>query len=126
MTLVIGCVERRITVISDPPHAKVILDGNAIGETPLETPFYFYGTREIVLHKNGYHVVAHLEEISPPLYQLFPLDFVSEFLVPFVIYDEHRLTYTLQPHTPLKSRQKKTLIDQANSLRREVTKEIVD
>ena len=111
--LTLGCLERKLLIRSDPPGAKVYLDGKFIGQTPTETSFYFYGTREVTLHKEGYEIYREKRKIEIPFYQIFPLDFVSEFLIPFTIKDHHRLQYPLKPHLPLTQKSKKELLERA-------------
>lgn len=108
-----GCVERRITILSDPPGGKVFLDGRQIGTTPVSVPFHFYGTREITVYKSGYEIFSKEETISPPLYQVFPLDIFFEFCWPFQMEDDHRLGYTLKPHLSLSVKQKDALKQRA-------------
>lgn len=93
-----GCVERRLNILSQPSGASVFLDGKPVGETPCQVPFTFYGTREILLHKKGYKLLAQPKSIWPPVYQIFPLDFVSEFLLPFTLHDDHHFSCKLEAH----------------------------
>lgn len=99
--LAAGCVKRFIEVRSDPPGARVFLDGLEVGRTeedrPCRIPFEFYGTREILLRKEGYHSLATLQEIRPPLYERFPLDLFTEHLIPWTIRDVHRVEVQLEP-----------------------------
>lgn len=92
-----GCVERRMTVRTNPPNALVILDGQEIGHSPVSTGFTYYGNREIKLVKDGYETKTVHQTISTPWYQIFPLDFVSEVLIPWKIRDERNYIYTLEP-----------------------------
>ncbi len=39
-----GCVQRTITITSDPPGALVWLNDREIGRTPLDVNFVYYGT----------------------------------------------------------------------------------
>ncbi|NUM34836.1 MAG: PEGA domain-containing protein [Candidatus Brocadiae bacterium] len=112
-----GCVERKITIVSDPQGAHVWLDGEKVGETPVSVPFSFYGTREITVSKEGYQLHSSMESIQAPVYQYFPLDFVSEFLIPVSLQDEHKFLYTLKPYFPLTAKQKKDLEKRADALR---------
>lgn len=91
-----GCVERVLAIRSDPPGAEVTLDGKEAGITPLEIKFDWYGGREIILRKPGYRSVHVIEEIGAPWYQIFPLDFVTDVLIPFRIRDERVLEYQLE------------------------------
>lgn len=107
--MLLGCVERQLYIVSDPPQANVWIDGQPSGVTPVTIPFSFYGTREITLAYPGYEVYTVLEPIETPIYQYFPLDFIYEFMVPTTIQDEHHLTYTLKPYLPLTPAQKEQL-----------------
>lgn len=92
-----GCVERRMTVRSNPTNALVILDGQEIGHTPVSTSFTYYGDREIKLVKDGYETKTIKQTVSTPWYQYVPLDFISEALIPWRIRDERNYVYTLEP-----------------------------
>lgn len=107
------CVQRYISVKSDPPNATVFIDGQKHGVTPTTVPFDFYGTREITLIKKGYHIATHLENIPTPFYQRFPLDFFVEFFVPIPITDQHNFFYTLKPYSPVNTQQKQLLLERA-------------
>jgi hypothetical protein len=56
-----------------------------------------------------------MQPIKPPLYQLFPLDFVSENLVPYEIRDERQLEYQLAPEVIVPTEQ---LLSRADEFRR--------
>lgn len=92
-----GCVERRMTIRSDPPNALVLLDGQEIGHTPISTSFTYYGERQIKLIKDGFEPKTINQTISVPWYEMFPIDFVSEALVPLRLRDERNYVYTLEP-----------------------------
>ena len=100
--LSVGCVERRMTVRSNPSNALVILDGQEVGFTPVSVPFHYYGVRQIKLVKDGYETKVINQHINAPWYQWLGVDFVSEVLIPFRIRDErdyglNQIEYTLQP-----------------------------
>lgn len=92
-----GCVERRMTIHSEPQNALVVLDGQEIGHTPVSVNFNYYGERQIKLIKDGYETQTINQTISTPWYQIPPLDFVSEVLVPLRIHDHRPFLYHLQP-----------------------------
>ncbi len=112
-----GCVRRRLTIRSNPPGALVYVDKYEIGVTPCSTSFLYYGTREIRLVKDGYETLVVNQEIPPPWYQIPPLDFFAENVVPQEIRDERVLTYTLLPQLVVPTNQ---LLDRAENLRRGV------
>ena len=92
-----GCVQRRMTIVSNPPGAQVFIDGYEIGTTPVATDYIYYGTRQIKLVKDRYETLTVMEPIRAPWYQIPPLDFVSENVVPTEIRDERVLRYDLVP-----------------------------
>lgn len=98
-----GCVLRSLTIDSQPPGAMVYLDDELIGETPVTTTFTYYGTRKITLEKVDaegrllYERKIIYEKIKPPFYQILPLDFFSELIIPAKLKDEHYLAYQLEP-----------------------------
>lgn len=80
--LLLGCVERELVIQSIPENATVLLDGEEIGKTPLKYKFDFYGTREIIIRKSGYETLRFNIKIKPPFYEIIPLDFAVENLLP--------------------------------------------
>ena len=94
-----GCVERTITVRSEPPGARVYLDDVERGETPCTFSFDFYGQRELLLRKDGYEPAREVIEVKPPLYSAFPLDFFFDLVWPFTIEENHTYDVVLQPLT---------------------------
>ncbi len=92
-----GCVRRRLTIRSHPPGARVFVDNFEIGRTPCATDFLYYGNRQIRLIKDGYETVHVKQAIPAPWYQIPPLDFFSENLVPSRIRDERTLDFVLTP-----------------------------
>lgn len=109
-----GCVQRRITVRSNPPGALVYIDKYEIGRTPCSVEYIYYGTREVKLLKDGYETLTVLQWIPPPWYEIPPLDFFSETLVPNEIRDERTFTYQLVPTRVVPTNQ---LIGRAENLR---------
>lgn len=94
--LLAGCVERILSVRSEPPGAEVWLDGERVGTTPAEIPYDWYGTRELTLERPGYRSITVSVELSPPWWQIFPLDFVTDLLLPFTVTDRTERHFLLQ------------------------------
>ena len=92
-----GCVRRRMTIRTNPPGAVVYVDDYQIGTTPVSTNFVHYGTRKLRIVKDGYETLTVEQPIPAPWYQIPPLDFVSETLVPKEIRDHRTLNYQLVP-----------------------------
>jgi len=93
----IGCVQRRMTVRSNPPGALVYVDDYQIGTTPVSTDFVYYGTRKIRLIKDGYDTLTVQQPFPVPWYEVFPLDFVTENLWPWEIRDERVVDLAMVP-----------------------------
>jgi hypothetical protein len=116
MLLPSGCVRRRLNVRTNPPGALVYVDNQQIGTTPCSVDFTYYGTREIRLVKPGYETLTINQPIPAPWYQIPPLDFVSENLVPNKIRDNRTVSYDLAPQVIVPREQ---LADRANQLRQD-------
>ena len=115
LALLPGCVHRRLTVNSNPPGARVLLDGEEVGETPTSVDFTHYGTREIVLQKDGYDTLKTMQTVPPPWYQVPPLDFLADNLLPYQLTNRHEFSYQLQPSPTVPST--KGLRERANIMR---------
>tara|TARA_R110002111_G_scaffold227346_2_gene288964 strand:- start:103840 stop:104313 length:474 start_codon:yes stop_codon:yes gene_type:complete len=111
-----GCVHRRMTIRSVPTGALVKVDGEEIGYTPASVDFTYYGTREITLTKDGYETQTVMQKVKTPWYQVFPLDAVSDNLLPFEVTNRHDFTYQLQPKVVVPTDE---LLNRGNLLRSE-------
>jgi PEGA domain len=111
-----GCVYRRLIVRSDPPGARVLIDGQEVGYTPTGIPFTYYGTRRLTLVKPGFETHSELVTIPPPWYQYEPLDFISDNFLPEHVADRHEISWQLSPQTVVPLDQ---LQQRADSLRSE-------
>jgi hypothetical protein len=96
-----GCVQRRMTIRSNPPGALVYVDDYQIGTTPVSTDFVYYGTRKIRLVKDGFETLTVRQPVPLPWYQIFPLDFVTENVVPWEIRDERVIDLAMVPAQPV-------------------------
>lgn len=110
-----GCVQRRFTIRSNPPGALVYVDDYECGTTPASVNFIYYGTRKIRLVKDGYETLTVMQPMYPPWYEIPPIDFVSENLVPATIHDRHEFEFTLKPQMVVPPEQ---LLGKAEELRR--------
>ena len=82
-----GCVERRMIIRTNPPGALAYVDDNEVGLTPVAISPIYYGNRKIRLVKDGYETLTLIQSVPPPWYEIPPLDFFSENLVPGKIRD---------------------------------------
>jgi hypothetical protein len=94
-----GCVRRTITIKSDPPGARVVLNDKDLGVTPLTEDLEWYGWYRLRLTKPGYERIDDEVEIRAPLHLWIPLDLAME-VVPLQIHDPNVLAYRLIPDAP--------------------------
>ncbi len=94
----VGCVERRFVITTDPPGAIVYDEkGLPIGASPADHAFVYYGTYEFKLLHDGYETLIVRERVKAPFYEWFLFDFFSENVVPWTMRDIRRFHYQLQP-----------------------------
>jgi len=110
-----ACVLKTIGIRSDPPGATVYLDGLEVGQTPVDNiTFDFYGTREIVVDKPGYLCERRMVKIAAPWFCVFPIDIVTELLMPWEIYDRRYYYFPMKPAVRM---DKATLLRHADETR---------
>jgi hypothetical protein len=90
-----GCIQRTLTVRSNPPGALVYLNDQEIGRTPVTRNFLWYGTYEVEVRKPGYDSVKTTAPVIAPWWQWVPIDLITEALP---LTDHHELLFTL--HRP--------------------------
>jgi hypothetical protein len=113
-----ACVERLLQVRSDPPGAKVFVNGDEVGTTPLDHAFTFYGTVEVMLRAKGCMSYRELKPLYPPWYEIFPIDFFSEILLPIHLTDVHTVEVSMTPGSgELSETQRTDLEKKAGELR---------
>ena len=76
-----GCVERRVKVTSEPSGARVWLNDEAIGVTPCEATFKFYGKYDVRLALDGYEPIHEGRVMKAPLYE-YPIVDLAATAVP--------------------------------------------
>src|SRR5262245_32823258 len=112
--LLAGCVERRYVITTDQPGAIVYENGRPIGAAPADQQFLYYGTYRFTIVRDGCKTLVVDTCLNRPWYEYFPLDFVSENLIPWTIRDVQRFHYTLEPVPPVAA---EVILDQATQLR---------
>ena len=108
-----GCVERKLTVISTPPGARVYLDGQEMGITPVTFRFDWYGKREFLLRRDGYRTLREVCDVHEPFYERPFINIVSD-LTPLPFTDHKTIEFTMQPVTEVN---RETLLDRANEMK---------
>jgi len=108
-----GCVQRTITINSDPDGALAYLNDTEVGRTPVTVPFTFYGTYSVRLEKEGYQTLNTTQKAEAPLWENPGPDLIAE-LLPGERRVELVWDFALDPLTPTDP---KGLIDRARQLR---------
>ena len=93
-----GCVERRLTIVTDPSEAVVWLNDEEIGVTPVSVNFNWYGDYRVRIEKPGYEILNTHRLLERPLHDKFPFDFFAEVLWPRTIEDTYSWTFELAPY----------------------------
>lgn len=75
-----GCVERRISITSEPSGALVRLNDVDVGRTPLETNFLYHGEYDVQLELEGYETMMTSRDASAPWWEYPPFDLGAELL----------------------------------------------
>ncbi|MFT4537796.1 MAG: hypothetical protein ACI841_000974 [Planctomycetota bacterium] len=102
LCLLTGCKTRRILSIeSDPPGAQVRLDDELIGRTPLEHEFDHYGVRRLTMYLGGYLTYSERLTLDAPWHASFPVDVITEVLIPMGLTDRHQVSIVLEPDLEL-------------------------
>jgi hypothetical protein len=92
-----GCVERRLTINTEPEGAMVILNDQEIGVSPVTVSFNWYGDYWVRLRKDGYETLDTHRRLKAPLHDYFPFDFVAGLLYPGRIVNAYEWTFALAP-----------------------------
>jgi len=109
-----GCVERKLTINTEPQGAMVTLNDEQIGLSPVTVTFNWYGDYGVRASKDGYETLETHRQLKAPLHDWFPLDFFTEVLYPGRIVDSYEWTFDLEPRQELTREQ---LLENAETLK---------
>ena len=110
-----GCVERTVSINTEPQGATIFLNDQEVGKSPVKVPFTWYGDYDIVIRKHGYQTIETHHRLRTPWYQYPIIDLFAETLMPFTVHDDRVLeTFALQPYEPPS---KEALLERADELR---------
>jgi hypothetical protein len=76
--LSVGCVQRTISITSEPAGALVYLNDDEVGRTPLTVPFVFYGIYDVRLEAEGYHPLWTQQKAKAPWWETPGIDLIAE------------------------------------------------
>ena len=119
MLLGSGCIQRTITIETEPSGALAYLNDVEIGRTPVTVPFTFYGTYDVRLELKGHQTLQVQSETKAPFWEAPGPDLIAE-AVPGNHEVNIRWHYTLEKMQPVDG---KLLVERARQLRRELNRE---
>ncbi len=96
VSLLGGCVERRIRITTEPPGARVWLNDVELGASPVETAFTFYGDYDVRVEMDGYERLHEMRKARAPVHEWPGVDLVAAAL-PARIENEIRWHFELEP-----------------------------
>ena len=111
-----GCVERKLTINTQPQGALVILNDEEIGTSPVMVSFEWYGDYWVIINKEGFETLDTHRELKGPWYDHFPFDLLA-MLNPKRTIDSYEWTFKLAPKVEAK---REELIDSAQKLKDEL------
>ncbi|MEM9166765.1 MAG: PEGA domain-containing protein [Planctomycetota bacterium] len=94
--LLTGCLERTITITSEPPGALVHLNDVELGRTPVTTEFRYFGVYDVRLAREGYEPVATARETGVPIWEYPGIDLLA-ILAPWRVQTSIEWEFALQP-----------------------------
>lgn len=92
-----GCVERKLTINTEPQGALVTLNDEEIGISPTTVNFQWYGDYNVRISKEDYETLNTHRRLKSPWYDEFPFDFFAQIVNPNRIVDSYEWTFELSP-----------------------------
>ena len=116
VTSLSGCVERKLTINTEPQGAMVVLNDEEIGNSPVTVSFEWYGDYNVAIRKVGFETLKTHRKLKAPWYDGFPFDFLT-LLNPERTVDEYEWTFELEPK---KEVSREELIRKAEELKKQL------
>lgn len=115
-----GCLERTVSITSEPAGALVILNDEEIGRTPVETGFRYFGVYDVRLQREGFEPIVTEKEAVAPIWEYPGLDLLA-IAAPWRVKTHLEWHFDLEavpePGTPEAEQSEQELFDRARSLR---------
>ncbi len=115
--LLVGCVERKLTINTEPQEALVILNDEEIGTSPVTVSFEWYGDYWVRISKEGFESLNTHRPLKGPWYDKFPFDFFAQIISPDRIVDSYEWTFELEPKKQIT---REELIQNAENLKKQL------
>ena len=100
--MLVGCTERQLLIRTDPPGARVSVNGKPLGvaktDEPLVWRFDHYGVVLLEADFTDRDKVHLPYRLKTPWWQKTPIDFIPDVIIPWRIRDTHEVTLELPKH----------------------------
>lgn len=120
--LLAGCVERKLTINTDPQGALVLLNDEEIGTSPVTVSFEWYGDYWVRISKEGYETLNTHRPLKGPWYDSFPFDFFAQIISPDRTVDSYEWMFELEPKKQISPEE---LIQKAEKLKKAALEESI-
>lgn len=117
----VGCVQRTISISSEPSGALVYLNDEEVGRTPVTVPFTFYGTYDVRLEADGYHPMWTAQKAKAPWWETPGVDLLAEAIPGMK--SELDWHFQMQPAPTAEQVDADLLLDHAKQLRARTQRE---
>lgn len=111
-----GCVERRLTINTQPQGALVVLNDEEIGASPVTVSFNWYGDYDVRISKEGFQTLKTHRKLKAPWHDKFPFDFFA-MLNPKRTVDSYEWKFDLAPK---QEPSRETILQKADELKKQL------
>ena len=111
-----GCVQRTISITSQPAGALVWVNDREVGRTPVDMPFLYYGDYDVRLEHEGYEPLTTVGKAKPPWWETVGVDLMAE-LAPIPLHSRVQWHYDLVSSED----DKEGLLERARAIRESAT-----
>ncbi|MHB0946823.1 MAG: PEGA domain-containing protein [Sedimentisphaerales bacterium] len=109
-----GCIERKITISTEPSGAMVLLNDEEVGTSPVTVGFEWYGDYSVQISKDGYQTLKTHQNLKRPVADRFPVDLFADMFSSKIY--EYSWSFKLEPLQPI---DKDKLIESAVELQKQ-------
>ena len=112
-----GCVERELTINTQPQGGVVTLNDEEIGTSPVTVSFNWYGDYCVRISKDGFETLNTHKELKGPWYDNFPFDFFAQIVSAKRKVDKYEWTFVLEKKKQIEPQE---LVEKAQKLKAEL------
>jgi hypothetical protein len=109
-----GCIERKITISTEPSGALVLLNDEEVGTSPVTVGFEWYGDYNVQISKDGYQTLKTHQNLKRPVADRFPVDLFADMFSSKIY--QYNWSFKLEPLQPI---DKDKLIESAVGLQKQ-------